>query len=146
MKLPRSAALLGIIGLVGCYHATIETGLTPSTVTVEKAWASSWIYGLVPPSAVSTAAKCTTGVAKVETQLPFVNMLVGAITFGIYTPMSIKVTCASKSTASLDSSPTPSVTMTTDTPEARAAALTEAVRLSRKLKSAVLVYEVAQQE
>ena len=30
-------------------------------------------------------------------------MLVGAITLGIYTPMSIKVTCVSSSSASLDS-------------------------------------------
>ena len=93
------------------------------------------------PSAISTAAKCTTGVAKVETQLPFVNMLVGAITFGIYTPMAIKVTCAQKSTASLDSPSTPAVTMTADTPEARTAAFADAIRLSRKLKSAVMVYE-----
>jgi len=39
-------------------------------------------------------AKCPGGVSKVETQLSFVNMLVAAITFDIYTPMSIKVTCA----------------------------------------------------
>ena len=75
--------MIGILGLVGCYHATTETGLAPSTVTVEKAWASSWIYGLVAPFAVSTATKCTTGVAKAEAQLAFVNLLVGAIRFGI---------------------------------------------------------------
>jgi hypothetical protein len=63
-------------------------------VVVEKSFASSWIYGLVPPSTVETAAKCPNGVAKVETQLSFVNQLVGALTLGIYTPMSIKVTCA----------------------------------------------------
>ncbi|HMU60273.1 MAG TPA: hypothetical protein PKA66_00710 [Gemmatimonadales bacterium] len=79
---------------VGCYHATIETTATPSTVVIERGFASSWIYGLVPPSTVETEAKCTNGVAKVETQISFVNGLVGALTLGIYTPMSIKVTCA----------------------------------------------------
>jgi hypothetical protein len=79
---------------VGCYHATIETTATPSTVVIEQGFASSWIYGLVPPSTVETEAKCTAGVAKVETQISFVNGLVGALTLGIYTPMSIKVTCA----------------------------------------------------
>jgi|AP12_2_1047962.scaffolds.fasta_scaffold32915_2 hypothetical protein len=80
--------------LVGCYHATIETGAKPSTDTVEKKWASGWVFGLVPPSTVETTAKCPSGVAKVDTQLGFANMLVGMLTFGIYTPMDIRVTCA----------------------------------------------------
>ena len=32
--------------------------------------------------------------ARVETKLSFLNQLVGSLTFGIYTPMEIKVTCA----------------------------------------------------
>jgi hypothetical protein len=83
-----------VIGLPACFHATIDTGATPSTQVVEKGFASGWIYGLVPPSTVSTAAQCPNGVAKVETQQSFVNRLVGALTLGIYTPMAIKVTCA----------------------------------------------------
>jgi Bor protein len=89
------------LAALGCYHATIDTGLAPSTQTVEKSFASSWIDGLVPPSTVETASKCQHGAAKVETQLSFVNMLVGFITFGIYTPMNIKVTCAQAGRASL---------------------------------------------
>jgi Bor protein len=88
--------LLVAVGLVlsGCYHATIETGAKPSNVTVRHQWASGWIYGLVPPKTVETAAKCTTGVSRVETQQSFVNGLVGILTLGIYTPMEIGVTCA----------------------------------------------------
>jgi Bor protein len=78
----------------GCYHATVETGASPSTEVINKSFASGWIFGLVPPSTVSTAAKCPNGVAKVETQLSFVNQLVSFLTLGIYTPMEIKVTCA----------------------------------------------------
>ncbi len=86
------AALL--ILLAGCYHATVETGATPSTVVIDKEFASSWIYGLVPPDPVPTMERCPNGVAKVETQHTFVNQLVGLLTLGIYTPMQIKVTCA----------------------------------------------------
>ena len=86
----------------GCYHATVETGLTPSTEVIEESFASGWIYGLVPPSTISAKAKCKHGVAKVETQHSFVNQLVGFITLGIYTPMSIKVTCAAASTSMLE--------------------------------------------
>lgn len=92
-----SVALL--IALPACYHATIETGLPASTEVVEQTFAAGWIYGLVPPKPVSTMAKCGSGVSKVETQLSFVNQLVGILTLGIYTPMAIKVTCASSRAA-----------------------------------------------
>jgi Bor protein len=86
--------LVTAIPLSACYHATIETGLTPSTQVLEQSFASSWIYGLVPPKTVETASRCPDGVAKVETQQTFVNQLVGFLTLGIYTPMHIRVTCA----------------------------------------------------
>jgi hypothetical protein len=100
MRTPHCASLLvAAISLAGCYHATVETGLTPSTQVLEQSFASSWIYGLVPPKTVETASRCPNGVAKVETQHTFLNQLVGFITLGIYTPMYIRVTCAQGGTA-----------------------------------------------
>jgi hypothetical protein len=92
--LPKFGSAAAMVLLAGCYHATIETGLTPSTQVLEQSFASSWIYGLVPPRTVSTTSRCPDGVAKVETHLSFVNQLVGLLTLGIYTPMHIRVTCA----------------------------------------------------
>jgi len=88
--------LLVVLALLasGCYHATVETGLAPSAQTLEEKWASGWVYGLVPPSTVETMERCPSGVARVETQLSFANQLVSFLTAGIYTPMSIEVTCA----------------------------------------------------
>ena len=100
MQVQRGAALLAAVtSLSACYHATIETGLTPSTQVLEQSFASSWIYGLVPPKTVETTNRCPDGVAKVETQHTFVNQLVGFLTLGIYTPMHIRVTCAQASGA-----------------------------------------------
>ena len=92
----RRAALLTLLAVIstGCFHATINTGRTPGSTTIEKPWAMSHIAGLVPPAMVETASKCPSGIAMVETQMSLPNYLVGAITFGIVTPMSIKVTCA----------------------------------------------------
>jgi hypothetical protein len=92
----RRAVLLLVLLLVpsACYHATVTTGLRPSTVKIENKWASGWIYGLVPPATVETMGRCAGGVAQVDTQLSFANQLVSFITFGIYTPMEIVVTCA----------------------------------------------------
>jgi Bor protein len=106
-RLPRGAFAFALLAVsIGCYHATIETGASPSAEVINKSFASGWIFGLVPPSTVSTAAKCPAGAAKVETQLSFVNQLVSLLTLGIYTPMAIKVTCAAASPGSA-SRPTP---------------------------------------
>ena len=91
---PTITLFIALTVLSGCFHATIETGLTPSTKVLEKKWASSWIYGLVPPKTVETASRCPDGVAKVETQRSFLNQVVEILTLGIYTPMDIRVTCA----------------------------------------------------
>jgi Bor protein len=128
-----------LIATAGCYHATIETGLAPSAQTVSKEWAAGWIYGLVPPSTVETAAKCPHGVAKVETQLSFPNMLVGWLTLDIYTPMSIVVTCA-QTGATADAATHPAMTVTQSQGDAAVrAAFKTAAEQAAKTKAPVLV-------
>jgi len=96
MARPSKLLVLALlVALPACYHATIQTGLPAGNSVIEKSFASGWLWGLVPPSPVSTMSRCPSGVSKVETQLSFVNQLVNFLTGGIYTPMSIKVTCAS---------------------------------------------------
>jgi hypothetical protein len=48
----------------------------------------------VPPKTIETASRCPDGVAKVETELTFLNQVVHILTLGVYTPMRIRVTCA----------------------------------------------------
>jgi hypothetical protein len=99
-RLVRGGSLLAVALLgAGCYHATVDTGRTPSGQTIEKPWAHGFLYGLVPPSTVETAQKCPNGVAKVETQLSFLHQVANLLTAGIYTPMSITVQCAAAGTA-----------------------------------------------
>jgi len=102
-----------LIAALACYHATVDTGLKPSAQVVEKSFAAGWIFGLVPPSTVSTASKCPHGAAKIETQLSFVNQLVAFLTLDIFTPMSIKVTCAEAGRASI-SPTTPTIDVGTN--------------------------------
>ncbi|MEM8560365.1 MAG: hypothetical protein AAF809_05420 [Bacteroidota bacterium] len=89
-------ALLAVT-ITGCYHARVETGLTPGTQVIDQPFASGFLFGLVPPSTVNAASQCAGGVAIVETQISFLNGLVSAITFNLYTPMHITVTCAAGS-------------------------------------------------
>ena len=134
---------LSVAGLLvaapACYHATVDTGLTPSTVVAEKSWASGWLWGLVPPSTVATASTCPHGAAKVETQHSFLNMLAGALTGGIYSPMSIKVTCAQGGRAFL--SPTaPTIDVGANaTPEQVRDAISRAANLSLRTGEPVYI-------
>ncbi|MFQ5571390.1 MAG: Bor/Iss family lipoprotein [Rhodothermales bacterium] len=89
--------LMTTVVLAGCYHTRIETGLAPSALVFNKPFVSGWLYGLVPTKTVRMAAECPNGVAIVETEASFVNQLVWGLTMGIYTPMHVKVTCASES-------------------------------------------------
>ena len=102
MRIRRAVALVSAFALTGCYHAVIQTGRPESTDVISLKWANSFVYGLVPPPIVETASRCTNGVAKVETQHSFLNVLASAVTFGIYTPIQINVTCAARGTASAD--------------------------------------------
>lgn len=89
--------VLALAGLSGCYHTKVTTGLTPSSQVYEIPFAHSFVYGLVPPDEVRGAERCPSGVAIVESEISFVNGLVSALTFSLYTPMHIKVTCAASS-------------------------------------------------
>lgn len=128
MTAVRSIMLVGcVLLLAGCYHATIDTGLPPSSVVYHQPFASCWVYGLVPPKTVKAALECEHGVAKVETKLSFLNGLVGALTFSIYTPMDIKVTCASAGgTAQVPDNPDIVIESTASEEEIRQAFMTAA--------------------
>lgn len=125
-----AVAVCLLLSVAACYHATIETGLEPSMTTIDQQWASAWVYGLVPPKLVETASKCTNGVARVQTQLSFLNQLVGFLTLGIYTPMNIKVTCAAGGSASADDASSVEIGAGASLQQ-KQQALTEAARLAR---------------
>jgi hypothetical protein len=136
MRAVRSFVVIALLlSVAGCYTARVQTGLPASNTVIRKSFASCWIYGLVPPSTVATQALCPDGVAIVETQLSFVNQVVGILTFGIYTPMQIVVTCAEKSSAGLFRPGTEmEVSMSAPTAEVQAAfscAADEAVKTGR---------------
>ena len=82
------------ISLISCYNASVITDKTPSDMIIEEPWALSFVYGLIPPATIDASEKCKNGIAKVETELSFLNQLVSGLTAGLITPMHITVTCA----------------------------------------------------
>ena len=89
----RMLMLGGFVALTACYHTITTTNLNPGPTHV-VAWAPAFVAGLVP--AKVDAGKLCGGkpVQAVDSQYSFLNLLVGAVTFSIFTPMQITVTCA----------------------------------------------------
>jgi hypothetical protein len=133
MRIRRAAAVLAAFALTGCYHAVIQTGRPESSDVISIKWANSFIFGLVPPPVVETASRCTNGVAKVETQHSFLNGLAAFVTFSLYTPMQIDVTCAARGTASAN----PVIKLQPG--QSAEQALTDAVRMADEKNTPVYV-------
>ena len=82
--------------LAGCYKTTVRTGIQPGPVNTSQSKAT-WINGLVPASDVEAADDCgDSGVAVVQTELSFVNQLIGLLTLGIYTPVTVRLVCGNQ--------------------------------------------------
>jgi hypothetical protein len=95
VRILRSGLVVGAVAVLGgCFHAIVTTGRPAGPEVIQRPWASAFLFGLVPPEIINGAKECPAGVASIETQHSFLNSLVGIATVGIYTPMTITVTCA----------------------------------------------------
>ena len=101
-SLPTAAvAFAALLAGTACYKVTVVTAPEPANpAVVDKPWVNSFVYGLVPPSEIDVSKQCR-GISRVVTQRSFLNSLVGALTFSIYTPMQVTTTCSTPRTASL---------------------------------------------
>ncbi|MDG5767664.1 hypothetical protein QA596_09325 [Balneolales bacterium ANBcel1] len=90
--------IIVVLFLTGCYHAQVTTGLPESGEVHTENWHSTLINGLITlDDAIEAQRYCSDGVAKVETKLSFLNQVVAILSFSIYTPMTIEITCAASS-------------------------------------------------
>jgi len=86
------------------------------------------------------AAQCDNGVAEVETKVSFLNLLVNGITGGLYSPMSITVTCAAGGMSSADIAPDKKFNLAKDVDKQKAAnTVKKAAKKSKALGEAVYV-------
>ena len=92
----KLASLFAPLLLAGCYHVTVVTSAAPPGTHVNREWQNSFVYGLVPPPELNVKDQCPQGVTKVETERSFLNGLVSALTWSIYTPMHTEVTCSAR--------------------------------------------------
>jgi hypothetical protein len=129
----RKSLLLAVAAVAlssACYRVTVLSGAPEApTPAVMVPWANGFIYGLVPPPTVNTNAQCTQGVAKVVTEQSLVNSLAALVTFSLYTPMQIAVTCATGPVRSASAAlPSVGLALQPAAPAAPAAAAAPAAR------------------
>jgi hypothetical protein len=82
-----------LVGSSGCYHMTVRTTKPVSSIQ-HMYWKHFFLWGIVGIGA-ETDSPCDPAV--VETKQSVVNWLLYAITGGIYTPMTLTITCAAGS-------------------------------------------------
>lgn len=80
--------------LAGCFHAEVATDQQQGAQVHEIDWHHGLINGLVMLEEVDATEYCPQGVSKVETRLSFLNQVAAFATGGIYSPMSVRITCA----------------------------------------------------
>ncbi len=141
MKYAKFIPLVALLfALSSCYSAKVTTDKQPSSQTVEKQWAHGFINGLVMIGADVDASECDNGVAAVETKIGIVNMLAQWVTGGLYSPMTITVTCAAGGMSSADIAPDKKFNLSQDVSEEKAAnTIQQAAEKSKTLEEPVYV-------
>lgn len=93
----RGLALATLTSLVlasaGCHHVKIDTGQEPGPRVYDQEWNMAFAAAIYPAQ-VDASEFCGGQWARVETKQSFLNLVVGVLTFGIITPMDVKVVCA----------------------------------------------------
>ncbi len=96
----RKSLVLAVasLALTACYHVSVVynppgPAQASAATVVDVPWSHGFVAGLVPPAEVNTKEKCPRGVAKVETEMSFVNAIAAMLTQNIYTPQHVTVTC-----------------------------------------------------
>jgi hypothetical protein len=85
---------LALILATGCYHANYKTGLPPGGA-VHETKVHHYVFGLAGGGDIAVASLCPGGgVASVDEEKSFVDILLTGLTGALYSPTSVSVECA----------------------------------------------------
>ena len=83
---------LSLLPLAGCYKATFVNPTVPPGPVIER-WTDFYLYGLVGHEEVDVRLLCPGEVAAIRTGGNVATEIVTGLTFGIYAPRKLYVTC-----------------------------------------------------
>jgi hypothetical protein len=89
-------AIAAAFAVAGRYEHTFTVGAgAPTGPVMYDHWENFWLGGLIGHKKVDVTEMCPSGDATIETKQTFLNGLVSGLTSGIYTPLTLKIRCAS---------------------------------------------------
>jgi hypothetical protein len=91
--LERCLLVVALAAVGGCYKATFIQPKTVAGVEHDE-WTDFFLFGLVGQEERDISGYCSSDVARLRTGGNFATGLVSVVTFGIYTPRKVYVTCA----------------------------------------------------
>lgn len=90
-------ALALLFGLSGCYTTKYVYSNERAGNETEHVWQHGLFYGLVSLGDTDLSRVCgSAGVYKIKAQIGGIGLLGHWLTFGMWTPMHVKVICAAK--------------------------------------------------
>jgi len=88
-------AVLGLLFATGCYRIKYTRNTPPTPAPMYDEWHHDFIFGLVEATEpVNVSQACPNNISVVEHEMTFVNGLVRVLTLNIWTPLTVKATCA----------------------------------------------------
>ena len=102
--------LLLLLTLGGCFRTTVETGLPPAAGQPVEEVAHFFLMGLIGEETFNLDALCPAGVSRIDEGTRAVDCVFGCASLGVYTPRTVRVTCANGAAFSLSPHPEQGVT------------------------------------
>jgi hypothetical protein len=104
----RALILLSALGLMACGKTSYVTGKPPGASFEKKG--SYFIGGLIGSTDINLGQLCPNGVSSFVNQKTVTDGVMTCITCGLYSPITINITCASGSTYLLQPNPERNIT------------------------------------
>ena len=94
-QMMRFVMVAALATLAGCYKAELTNFTAGGSPGAEvKVWNDALLVGIIPLSDVDVTEKCgDKGVWKVETKVSVLAAIVSGLTFNLYSPNNIVITC-----------------------------------------------------
>jgi hypothetical protein len=92
----RAAALALALGggLSGCFNLKYYSTTRPGPGEVHEVWVNAFVGGIATVGQINLDEVCPAGVYKMKSNLSFVDLVLMVVTIGVYTPMNVRITCA----------------------------------------------------
>ncbi len=96
----KRIVLILALALAGCWRMTVKNDGVPigqTPIEYDEKWHSGLLWGMAELSGPYDLSRvCPHGWSQIHTETPFVQGLVQALTFSIYSPQGVTIRCAGR--------------------------------------------------